>query len=95
MALLTAAVDLHSSARPSHMGGARLLLAPGPREAARGWAWRNMARHASGVAHLLDELGGEAVLLLGDLQVDDEQHGLALHLVFEGLYTEHSTRINM
>ena len=77
------------------MGGARLPLAPGTSEAARGWACRNMARLASGVAHLLLELGGEAVLLLCDLKVDDEQHGLALQLVLDELHMEHSIRINM
>ena len=58
------------------MGGGRLLLAGGTSEAARCWACRNMASHASSVALLLLELG-EVVLQVDQLEVGGEQHGVA------------------
>ena len=67
------------------MGGGRRLLAGGTSEAARSWACRNMARHASGVAHLLAELEDEVVLQVDELEDGGEQHGVAflLNLLLE------------
>ena len=75
------------------MGGGRRLLAGGTSEAARSWACLNMARHASGVAHLLAELE-EVVLQVDELEVGGEQHGVAFlfHLLFEN-FTWNSLRI--